>query len=122
MTIDDLLKHWALWRSKRDDNGLGYAASRLAILMGGGVVANGSKDCLPYGIDANSACAVVDAAVCRLPLQRRKVIRLEYCRVGTQAEKAKAFKLALKTYENYLRLARQQLAMQPDVKQLLKKC
>lgn len=122
MTLDDLLQHWASWRVKREDGGLGYATTRLGILMGGGVVAGSGNSNLPYGIDADSVGAAIDTAVCRLPKRRQEVVIQEYCRVGEQKAKAAGLKIALKTYEEHLRLARRQLVLQPDMVRLLKNC
>ena len=90
--------------------------------MGGAVLGSGSSCNLPYGVDPSCIGSIMDRAICRLPKRRKEVIMLEYRRVGTQALKAKGMGIALKTYENHLAIARTQLAMQPDVKKLLKRC
>lgn len=121
MTIDDLLEHWARWRAIRESNGLSYATSRLAVLMGGGIVCGSGNSSLPYGVDADSAGAVMDRAICRLPLRRRQVVAVEYCKIGKQAAKAAGMKppYALQSYRDALCLARKELSKQPDVKKLL---
>ena len=124
MTLDDLLEQWARWRSMRDDGVLGYAAVRLNVLMSGGIIAGSANSGLLYGIDADSAAAAIDEAVCRLPKRRRDVVFVEYCRVGEQKAKAAGLRpeMAVKTYRNVLSMARQQLAADAAVKRVLKKC
>lgn len=79
MTIDDLLERWAVWRSVRMDNGLGYAESALNRLMSGAVNTGGARpSSLPYGVDADSVFTLVDSAVMRLPRFHREVIKVHY--------------------------------------------
>lgn len=121
MTIDELLEAWARWRALREDNGLGYSSSRINMLMGGGRMMPRSYGSLPYGIDVNSSGAVMDRAICRLSNQRKIVVALEYCRLGSQSAKAAGMNPPIKvqTYRNTLCEARNQLSLQPDVKKLL---
>ena len=122
MTIDELLEAWARWRALREDNGLGYATSRLGVLMGGGAVSGTGNSSLPYGLDVGSIGAKMDSAICRLNKRGQQVILLEYCRVGLQAAKAAGMRppMAVKTYRNQLVFAKNKLTADGRVKKLSK--
>ena len=111
MTIDSLLEGWARWCARRDDSGLGYAASALNRLISGevcsGRVAPGA---LPYGIDPDSVFSRVDSAVLDLPDLHRLIIVRHFLRIGTDKAKAKATGCCVRTYYKYLADAKTMLA------------
>lgn len=119
MTIESLLEYWAAWRAKRAENGLGYKASRLNMMMGSGVLmpSAGYKPELPYGIDADSLAASVDLEVCRLTARQKEVVVAEYCTIGTQEAKARGVGRGISrwTYIEHLEAAQTRLKMSPSL-------
>lgn len=120
--LETLLEWWADWSAKREDNGLGFGCSRFNRLMAAGELPprDDFRVLLPYGVDGDGIGSLVDQAICRLNPNRRQVIMVEYRRIGTQEEKAKALGITRKAYERRLSNARLNLVADLSVKKLLK--
>ncbi|WP_308028538.1 hypothetical protein [Neisseria bergeri] len=120
--LETLLEWWADWSAKREDNGLGFGCSRFNRLISAGELPprDDFRVLLPYGVDGDGIGSLVDQAICRLNPNRRQVIMVEYRRIGTQEEKAKALGITRKAYERRLSNARLNLVADLSVKKLLK--
>ena len=127
MTIDQLLDFWAEWSARKDDGGLGYGTSRLAVLISDGIVSGSGNSSLPYGIDENAVALAVERYLSRQPNPAREIIRAEYCCCGSQADKAKMVSQRLglvvsaQNYRVTLHRAVKKMAGNPEIEFLLKK-
>ena len=124
MNLENLLEYWAAWCERCEDNGVGYASSRLNRLMAGCELAPRSDfdTMLPYGVDGDAVATTLDREICRLTIKQRQVVFLSYRRIGTQAAKAKGLGISQPRFANTLREAKIRLNMQLPIKRLLNIC
>lgn len=106
LNVVELLEKWAVWISRREDNGLGYKSSSFNLL--GAAPSSGSKVALlPYGMDENEVFGRVDRAVCGLPKIHKLIIKEEYCECGLQTNKIASLGIGRKAYFMYLKVGHQ---------------
>ena len=87
---DALMREWANWTRKPLKAGVGYKPSSLNLLMAGGTPGGGGfhSSVLSYGTDCDAVFVLIDAAVRRLPVIPRAVIKRYYQQVGTADQMA----------------------------------
>lgn len=112
MTVDDLLARWGFWRSVREDNGLGFAASAANRVMAGDTNTGGARPLLPYGVDADSVFSAVDKAVMGLPRFHQEVLKVQYSDgFARRRDKAKECGCSGASFYRYLSDAEAMLAV-----------
>lgn len=87
---DALMREWANWTRQPLKAGVGYKPSSLNLLMAGGTPGGGGfhSSVLSYGTDCDAVFVLIDAAVRRLPVIPRAVIKRYYQQVGTADQMA----------------------------------
>lgn len=87
---DALMREWANWTRQPLKTGVGYKPSSLNLLMAGGTPGGGGfhSSVLSYGTDCDAVFVLIDAAVRRLPVIPRAVIKRYYQQVGTADQMA----------------------------------
>lgn len=87
---DALMREWANWTRQPLKAGVGYKPSSLNLLMAGGTPGGGGfhSSVLSYGTDCDDVFVLIDAAVRRLPVIPRAVIKRYYQQVGTADQMA----------------------------------
>ena len=87
---DALMREWADWTRQPLKAGVGYKPSSLNLLMAGGTPGGGGfhSSVLSYGTDCDAVFVLIDAAVRRLPVIPRAVIKRYYQQVGTADQMA----------------------------------
>ena len=87
---DALMREWANWTRQPLKAGVGYKPSSLNLLMAGGAPGGGGfhSSVLSYGTDCDAVFVLIDAAVRRLPVIPRAVIKRYYQQVGTADQMA----------------------------------
>ena len=87
---DALMREWASWTRQPLKAGVGYKPSSLNLLMAGGTPGGGGfhSSVLSYGTDCDAVFVLIDAAVRRLPVIPRAVIKRYYQQVGTADQMA----------------------------------
>lgn len=87
---DALMREWANWTRQPLKAGVGYKPSSLNLLMAGGTPGGGGfhSSVLSYGTDCDAVFVMIDAAVRRLPVIPRAVIKRYYQQVGTADQMA----------------------------------
>ena len=87
---DALMREWANWTRQPLKAGVGYKPSSLNLLMAGGTPSGGGfhSSVLSYGTDCDAVFVLIDAAVRRLPVIPRAVIKRYYQQVGTADQMA----------------------------------
>ena len=110
LNVVELLEKWAVWISRREDNGLGYKSSSFNLL--GAAPSSGSKVALlPYGMDENEVFGRVDRAVCGLPEIPRMIVKCEYLHVGTEKSKCEFLGLTRNSYIKMLHQAEAKISV-----------
>nr|DAN40582.1 MAG TPA: antitermination protein Q [Caudoviricetes sp.] len=84
------MREWANWTRQPLKAGVGYKPSSLNLLMAGGTPGGGGfhSSVLSYGTDCDAVFVLIDAAVRRLPVIPRAVIKRYYQQVGTADQMA----------------------------------
>ena len=87
---DALMREWANWTRQPLKARVGYKPSSLNLLMAGGTPGGGGfhSSVLSYGTDCDAVFVLIDAAVRRLPVIPRAVIKRYYQQVGTADQMA----------------------------------
>ena len=87
---DALMREWANWTRQPLKAVVGYKPSSLNLLMAGGTPGGGGfhSSVLSYGTDCDAVFVLIDAAVRRLPVIPRAVIKRYYQQVGTADQMA----------------------------------
>ena len=87
---DALMREWANWTRQPLKAGVGYKPSSVNLLMAGGTPGGGGfhSSVLSYGTDCDAVFVLIDAAVRRLPVIPRAVIKRYYQQVGTADQMA----------------------------------
>ena len=87
---DALMREWANWTRQPLKAGVGYKPSSLNLLMAGGTPGGGGfhSSVLSYGTDCDAVFVLIDAAVRRVPVIPRAVIKRYYQQVGTADQMA----------------------------------
>ena len=87
---DALMREWANWTRQPLKAGVGYKPSSLNLLMAGATPGGGGfhSSVLSYGTDCDAVFVLIDAAVRRLPVIPRAVIKRYYQQVGTADQMA----------------------------------
>lgn len=88
---------WAVWRVKKEDNGLGYKGSGL---LKGETDGNSRRVAAPYVNEAEMSR--IDQAVCGLGILIRIAVMTWYCEAGTNAAKAMRLGISERRLRGYV--------------------
>jgi len=90
------LCHWANWRAKKEQNGLGFPSKSSFAKSAGSTF---------WTPEMNSAAYEIDRCVSALTSDYREVIIRNYTESGTQEQKADRCRCHVRTYQNRLGMA-----------------